>query len=184
MFAPKRSASFGQSEDSLAKRQRLDTTSLPPCPPANVAGRVTYSAFDGSTLATPPHSADASSAASRNWFTQAARAQAALDSDRGGETERCGDERCRVCASAVDDRAIECAHCEYLVCEIHSLMCDECQDIYCTVCSTLDYSGRFERGLCLDCNEELRRAASPPSSPQRGGGASWRGSMGGMEMSP
>jgi uncharacterized membrane protein YgcG len=93
------------------------------------------------------------------------------------------DERCGVCSSLVADGSIECAHCDKIVCEVHSLMCDVCQDVYCTFCSTIDYSGRFEVGLCISCSEDARRGSDYSRDGfDGGGGGGGGGGPDGMEM--
>ena len=74
-----------------------------------------------------------------------------------GEDGVC-DERwaCGVCNNLAADCSIgstECAHCEQIVCKVHSVVCEVCHDVFCTFCSTWDYSCRYEVGLCISCSE-------------------------------
>lgn len=45
----------------------------------------------------------------------------------------------------------QCRHCERGVCKTCLRHCEACQEPFCSICSTVDYGGAFERVLCIDC---------------------------------
>lgn len=46
----------------------------------------------------------------------------------------------------------KCTFCDRPVCTSCTRQCEKCQQTFCSLCSTADYSGRLERSFCLDCH--------------------------------
>jgi hypothetical protein len=61
--------------------------------------------------------------------------------------------------SAQDNPGSElCSFCERSACNDCIARCEECGDLFCSFCSTIDYYGTIARTLCLDCNSERTNA--------------------------
>ncbi len=65
----------------------------------------------------------------------------------------------RCCVCEVSRESTGCAYCERAACEFCVRQCDQCQDVFCSFCSTPNYDLRIDRMLCLSCNmDESARA--------------------------
>lgn len=53
-----------------------------------------------------------------------------------------------------------CSFCERAACSDCISRCEECGDMYCSFCSTVDYHGIVPRTVCLDCNNACACAAA------------------------
>lgn len=65
---------------------------------------------------------------------------------------------CRSCLSILHpNTSIKCNYCEHLFCQ-HSCLrsCDGCQGKFCMFCVSTDFSQRYERLLCVDCQYNHR----------------------------
>lgn len=67
---------------------------------------------------------------------------------------------CSVCRDESDD-LIPCTHCSHTVCSVCTRQCEACMDFFCTVCSRLDYSFRFEKAFCYTCYDAVARQRMP-----------------------
>lgn len=63
-----------------------------------------------------------------------------------------------------------CIYCDRNVCSTCTRRCEACQDIFCAFCSTINYSGKIERALCLDCDTEMGRSNNNNSMDDSDGG--------------
>ena len=45
-----------------------------------------------------------------------------------------------------------CSFCDRQACASCTRQCEGCHEGFCSLCSTMDYSGRTERSFCLDCH--------------------------------
>ena len=54
----------------------------------------------------------------------------------------------------VPSKAPACTFCERAACTQCLRQCEECQQPFCTFCSTKDYYGAFARTVCLDCDRQ------------------------------
>lgn len=65
------------------------------------------------------------------------------------------DDSCQCCGRLVNEKDIEipsrCYFCIKLCCPRCFITCEVCLDLFCTHCSTQNYSQDFVRSLCLDC---------------------------------
>lgn len=62
---------------------------------------------------------------------------------------------CHVCTSRPSSPK-NCFHCSRRCCEHCFRRCEGCQELFCSICSTSNYSERHERSFCFDCNAETR----------------------------
>ncbi|KAI8977006.1 hypothetical protein BDF20DRAFT_538215 [Mycotypha africana] len=46
-----------------------------------------------------------------------------------------------------------CAFCEKRVCQNCIQQCNQCQNLYCSTCSEIDYSLSMDRVFCLSCKQ-------------------------------
>ena len=46
----------------------------------------------------------------------------------------------------------KCTFCDRTACPSCTRQCEECHFHFCSLCSTANYSGPYERSYCLDCN--------------------------------
>jgi len=60
---------------------------------------------------------------------------------------------CQGCRTQEKRKTVPCAHCGKKVCPSCTSQCEDCRDYFCKICSTLSYTQRFERELCLSCFE-------------------------------
>ena len=57
---------------------------------------------------------------------------------------------CIICTSYSDD-LLACSHCEKQSCAVCLRQCEGCLEIFCQICSRIDYSTRFEKCFCYEC---------------------------------
>ncbi|GAB5031509.1 apoptosis regulatory protein siva-like [Nannochloropsis oceanica] len=64
-----------------------------------------------------------------------------------------------------------CRHCERGVCKTCLRDCEACRETFCSLCSTVDYGGAFEKVVCIDCGKRLAitAAAAAAAAVPRGG---------------
>ncbi|CAM6085012.1 unnamed protein product [Calypogeia fissa] len=60
---------------------------------------------------------------------------------------------CHVCKCPPSSDKV-CFHCSRNCCEQCCIRCEGCEELFCSVCSTSNYSERYERSFCFDCNAE------------------------------
>eukprot|EP00040_Diaphanoeca_grandis_P023757 m.129728 g.129728 ORF g.129728 m.129728 type:complete len:234 (-) comp29421_c1_seq2:475-1176(-) len=64
-------------------------------------------------------------------------------------------ERCNICNANHPTRiCTPCSFCSKGTCRSCLRQCEDCQEPFCTYCSTVDYKLRYDRYFCLDCKEE------------------------------
>lgn len=49
----------------------------------------------------------------------------------------------------------KCTFCDRAACPSCTCQCEECHFHFCSLCSTANYSGPYERSYCLDCNDTV-----------------------------
>ena len=65
-----------------------------------------------------------------------------------------GASNCFVCLSPCSGASRPCAHCEKVACEKCMRECAGCHGAFCSFCSKNDYSARFTRVFCFDCEDQ------------------------------
>jgi hypothetical protein len=64
------------------------------------------------------------------------------------------------------DQLCCCSFCERTVCHSCFNRCETCRQVFCTLCSTIDYTSRHERSYCLDCVMSSHQEQNPRASPE------------------
>eukprot|EP00941_MAST-03F_sp_MAST-3F-sp1_P003436 g3436.t1 len=58
---------------------------------------------------------------------------------------------CYVCQLNTNAQ-VPCAHCGHNVCDMCLRQCELCQDVFCSLCTTVNYASRYDRTFCISCN--------------------------------
>eukprot|EP00249_Psilotum_nudum_P000229 c1094_g1_i1 orf=308-820(+) len=51
----------------------------------------------------------------------------------------------------------DCFHCRRKICRHCSRHCDCCQQLFCTLCSLLNFNERYDTAFCLDCSRLVEK---------------------------
>jgi hypothetical protein len=58
-----------------------------------------------------------------------------------------------------DNNVALCAFCEKAICSNCQITCEDCQQVFCSFCSTRDYTMNVERVVCLDCRDRSKESS-------------------------
>ncbi|XP_002732973.1 uncharacterized protein LOC100371400 [Saccoglossus kowalevskii] len=62
---------------------------------------------------------------------------------------------CWICHQPSD--TIPCSFCEHQSCELCVRQCERCCGVFCSFCSTVNYTGKHDKPFCLGCNTEVNK---------------------------
>eukprot|EP01135_Chromosphaera_perkinsii_P010585 Nk52_evm1s2177 gene=Nk52_evmTU1s2177 len=73
---------------------------------------------------------------------------------------------CYVCNKASTE-CCNCYHCERNTCDNCMRNCSQCQNVFCSVCSIVNYDQRYDRVFCFSCNDEIEAHDNQRQQPQQ-----------------